>query len=66
MNWTLLWSTLFGTTDFEGLNMGFWVALGVVALIVAAQNVVFWRVFKPCAHGARDARPVNNDEEEAR
>ena len=34
--------TLFGTADLFGLNMGFWVPMAVVALIVVVMNVIFW------------------------
>ena len=34
--------TLFGTTEWLGLNMGFWVALAAVLLIVILMNVLFW------------------------
>ena len=34
MNWKELWMTLFGTTKWFGLNIGFWVAMAVVLLIV--------------------------------
>ena len=37
-----LWMTLFGTTEWLGLNIGFWVAMAVVLLIVIVMNVVFW------------------------
>lgn len=42
MTWTKLWLDLFGTTTLWGINMGFWVALAAVALIVVGMNVVFW------------------------
>ncbi|HAU5239976.1 TPA: hypothetical protein JD121_09180 [Clostridioides difficile] len=42
MNWKELWMTLFGTTEWFGLNIGFWVAMAVVLLIVIVMNVVFW------------------------
>lgn len=42
MNWKELWMTLFGTTEWLGLNIGFWVAMAVVILIVIVMNVVFW------------------------
>lgn len=42
--WRALWLRLFGVTEFHGLNMGFWVALGVILLLVVAMNVVFWRL----------------------
>ncbi len=46
MNWTNLWMILFGRTEWMGLNMGFWVALSVVLLIVLVMNLVFWN-WKP-------------------
>ena len=42
MNWTQIWIDLFGTSEWLGLNMGFWVANCVVLIIVAIMNVVFW------------------------
>ena len=33
---------LFGTTSVLGINLGFWVAMAVVLLIVILMNVVFW------------------------
>ena len=42
MNWTELWMKLFGTAEFLGLNIGFWVSMAVVAVIVVLMNVVFW------------------------
>ena len=42
VNWIALWMKIFGTTEFLGLNMGFWVSMTVVALIVIIMNVVFW------------------------
>ena len=42
MDWKAIWMNLFGTTEFAGLNLGFWVGMGVVALIVVIMNVIFW------------------------
>lgn len=42
MNWTSVWMNLFGTTSVLGINLGFWVAMAVVLLIVILMNVVFW------------------------
>ena len=42
MTWTDIWMKLFGTAEFFGLNMGFWVSIIVVAIIVILMNVVFW------------------------
>ena len=44
MNWTQIWIDLFGTTEWLGLNMGFWVASGVVLVVVVIMNVVFWNM----------------------
>ncbi len=42
MNWTNIWMRFFGTSTLFGLDMGFWVAMAVIALIVVLMNVVFW------------------------
>ncbi|WP_198963062.1 hypothetical protein [Clostridioides difficile] len=42
MNWKELWMTLFVTTEWLGLNIGFLLAMAVVLLIVIVMNVVFW------------------------
>lgn len=48
MNWTTIWRNLFGTTSFLGIDMGFWVAMTVVLLIVVLMNVVFWSMNPKC------------------
>lgn len=42
MTMTDIWIKLFGSTEFHGLNMGFWVSMIVVAVIVILMNAVFW------------------------
>lgn len=42
MKWKEIWMTLFEKCDWLGLNMGFWVSMGVVLLIAILMNVVFW------------------------
>ena len=42
MNWAKIWMNLFETTEFLGIDMGFWVAMAVVLLIVILMNVVVW------------------------
>lgn len=42
MNFKEIWMNLFGTTQWLGLNMGFWVAMAGCILIVILMNVVFW------------------------
>ncbi|MCD7773386.1 MAG: hypothetical protein LUH08_04955 [Ruminococcus sp.] len=44
MNWTDIWMKLFGTTEFLGLNMGFWVSIAIVTLIVVAMNIILWKI----------------------
>lgn len=41
MNWRYLWITMFGKTNWLGLNMGFWVSMVVIILIVILMNVFF-------------------------
>ncbi len=38
----LLKGNMFGNTEFLGLNIGFWIAMGVVVLITIIQNIWFW------------------------
>lgn len=40
MTWIKLWFCLFGTDTFCSLNLGFWIALAAVILLVAAMNAV--------------------------
>lgn len=42
MAWKELWMNLFGRTQWLGINMGFWVGLAAVLLVVLVMNVVFW------------------------
>ncbi|MDD3338704.1 MAG: hypothetical protein PHS82_07615 [Lachnospiraceae bacterium] len=44
MKWTTIWIKLFGTTQFLGLNIGFWAAIIAVVLIVILMNIVFWKM----------------------
>lgn len=44
MNFKEMWITLFGTTQWLGLNLGFWVSMAICVLIVIAMNVIFWRM----------------------
>lgn len=37
-----LWMKLFGTTTLWGLDLGFWVAMAAVVLLVVLMNVIFW------------------------
>ena len=42
MKWNEIWMKLFGTTEWLGLNIGFWVSMAVVVLVVIAMNLLFW------------------------
>lgn len=44
MNWMNIWRELFGTSDFLGINMGFWISMAAVLLIVILMNLIFWRM----------------------
>ena len=55
MNWTQIWIDLFGATEWLGLNMGFWVASGVVLVVVVIMNVVFWGM-KPRKKATSEAK----------
>ncbi len=47
VNWEGLWHAIFGVDEWMGLDMGFWAAMIVVALVVVVQNIVFWKCFSP-------------------
>lgn len=42
MNWKELWLSLWGTTEFLGVDMGFWMAMAIIVLIVIVMNLVAW------------------------
>ena len=42
MKWAGLWMKIFGTTTFLGIDMGFWVSMGITAVIVVIMNLGFW------------------------
>lgn len=42
MNWKELWLSLWGTTEFLGVDMGFWMAMAMIVLIVILMNLVAW------------------------
>ncbi|MCI6152480.1 hypothetical protein [Fusobacterium perfoetens] len=42
MNWTNIWLKLFNTTNLLGIDMGFWVSIGITLIIVAVMNIIFW------------------------
>lgn len=44
MNWTNIWMNLFGSGSWLGIDMGFWVSMGLCAIIVLVMNLVFWNL----------------------
>lgn len=44
MSWSKLWMQVFKRTEFLGVDMGFWVCLAIIAVIVIAMNVILWNV----------------------
>lgn len=42
MNLNNIWMSLFGTTQWFGIDMGFWVSMFVCVVIVVVMNIVFW------------------------
>ena len=42
MNWTKIWLSLFGSTTMLGVDMGFWVSMGISALVALLMVIVFW------------------------
>lgn len=54
MNFNNIWISLFGTTQWFGIDMGFWVSMFVCVVIVILMNVVFWGV-KPKVKAVKKA-----------
>ena len=42
MNWKTVWITLFHTTKWLGIDIGFWVSMGIALFIAILMNLVFW------------------------
>ena len=42
MDWKELWLSLWGITEFLGVDMGFWMAMAMIVLIVIVMNLVAW------------------------
>lgn len=39
-----IWMDLFGTTQWYGIDMGFWASMVVCVVVVIVMNVVSWRM----------------------
>ena len=42
MNWVQIWMKIFGTTTFMGIDMGFWVSMGISAIVAFSMIIGFW------------------------
>lgn len=42
INWAALWNNMFGTTTWCGVDIGFWVSMGISLLVAIIMCVVFW------------------------
>ena len=42
MFWANIWQTLFHTTSFLGIDRGFWVSMGISALVAILMVIIFW------------------------
>lgn len=54
MNLTEIWHLIFHTDTLLGLNIGFWVSMTAVALIVVIMNAVFWSLKPGKKHTGSD------------
>ena len=53
MNWKEIWMTLFGTTQWLGLNIGFWAfSFGLASLANGAVSFVHHNVLSGLVNGA--------------
>lgn len=45
INWNGIWMNLFGTTQWMGLDIGFWVALFVCLMVIVLMNIIVWGIY---------------------
>ncbi len=57
VDWDAIWYSIFGTTHFCGVAIGFWVGMVAVALVVVGMNLVEWNMskFDPEEHARKMA-----------
>ena len=60
MNWTKLWLKLFHTTTWLGLDIGFWVSMGISLLVAILMVIVFWSM-KPWDKNSKDNSKNNQN-----
>ena len=54
MNWTNIWTDLFGAASWFGLDIGFWTAMSACVMVVIVMNIVFWSM-KPRKNSKTDS-----------
>lgn len=59
MSFRQLWIYLFGTSEWLGLDIGFYVSLGLVVLLIILMNIVFWSLKPLNPTTATDKVPVS-------
>ncbi|MEE0558363.1 MAG: hypothetical protein UC361_02900 [Bulleidia sp.] len=42
MSWRDLWMLYFGTAESFGIDLGFWIGLFLIMIIVILMNLVYW------------------------
>ena len=42
MNWSNVWESMFGTTTWLGIDIGFWISMGISILVAILMVIVFW------------------------
>ena len=42
MNWAAIWMTVFGTTTWMNIDIGFWMSMGASVLVAVCMVIVFW------------------------
>lgn len=55
MNWTSIWMHIFGTTTFMGIDMGFWVSMGISVIVALSMIIGFWctKPYDKCKDGEK-------------
>ena len=62
MKWADIWMHLFGTVTLWGIDMGFWVSMAAVLLIVILMHIIFWSMKpKKAAPAALKAERLHAD-----
>ncbi len=61
--WSELWMKLFGTDMWLGVDIGFWVAMAVILLVVIVENAIFWGMKPKVNSPEKKQKERRNDHE---